>query len=356
MCGGIETRYVGDMSPVKGRKRGRGLIYYKNGDQFEGSFDNDGQKHGNGTCYPSSAFDVRDWFADTVVQSARALFYGEEASVVVRRSRVTKYVGEWSHGQMRGVGRFWFRNGDSYVGQVCAGARLCGVGRMNFANGDIYYGEWSDLDGQRTGNGTILWHSGDRYDGSFRNGKKHGHGVLVKTSGERQVGEWINDCKAGVGLFAIDGFCTGDELKYDGPVRTDTGSIRVKHGRGVLVYKSGDKYEGDFVDGMKHGAGVCQIAEGQRHMTARLRNTVRAIKFFFTGEENMLARHRALRYEGQYENDQMSGSGRFYFRNGDLLVGKFALDRVHGMGTLNYSSGDVFVGEWQMNERCGKGK
>jgi 1-phosphatidylinositol-4-phosphate 5-kinase len=46
--------------------------------------------------------------------------------------------------------------------------------------------------------------------------------------------------------------------EYTGPVYSYTGEYRsgVKHGNGVIVFKSGNRYEGTFANDVMHGKGT----------------------------------------------------------------------------------------------------
>ena len=53
------------------------------------------------------------------------------------------------------------------------------------------------------------------------------------------------------------------------------------------------------------------------------------------------------RYQGEYKNDQRSGSGRFFFPNGDMYDGQIKNGMFHGQGTYFYLNGARNVGEWK---------
>lgn len=67
-----------------------------------------------------------------------------------------------------------------------------GVGRMVYPNGDVFEGEW--LDNKAHGEGTYTYKkSQDIYSGSWVNGKKHGQGRYEFAADQSQfVGAWEN--------------------------------------------------------------------------------------------------------------------------------------------------------------------
>ncbi|HNU91976.1 MAG TPA: hypothetical protein PKO25_08895 [Spirochaetota bacterium] len=75
----------------------------------------------------------------------------------------------------------------------------------------------------KNGKGVLIYASGNRYEGDFKDGKFDGKGVIIFTNGARYEGDWKND---------------------------------KRHGKGVLIYANGDRYEGDFKDGKIHGIGT----------------------------------------------------------------------------------------------------
>ena len=59
----------------------------------------------------------------------------------------------------------------------------------------------------------------------------------------------------------------------------------MRHGKGILHFANGDRYEGDFVEDHMKGEGICYLAE--------------------TGD----------RYEGQWYNDKKNGYGTYFTSN-----------------------------------------
>ena len=81
-----------------------------------------------------------------------------------------------------------------------------------------------------------------------------------------------------------------------------------RHGRGVYAYRSGDKYVGEFANGMREGFGVFVGADT-------------------TEDERLVLRGR--RYEGEWKNGRMEGRGLFVHGDGNSYDGD--LNRANHM-------------------------
>lgn len=97
------------------------------------------------------------------------------------------------------------------------------------------------------------------------------------------------------------------------------------NGLGIYIHESGERYEGDFRYGKRHGTGVQYYPEGN------------------------------MKYKGDFRADQRTGYGAYYFLNGDKYVGLFQNNLPHGKGTYYYADGDRFVGIYENGKRNGQG-
>lgn len=80
------------------------------------------------------------------------------------------------------------------------------------------------------------------------------------------------------------------------------------------TYKWGNhsQYEGDFVEGARHGYGIWVA--------------------------NYLDPN-SDRYEGHYQHDKKSGFGIYRWKNGTIYEGEFLNDLKHGEGVVSYDDG-----------------
>jgi len=94
------------------------------------------------------------------------------------------------------------------------------------------------------------------------------------------------------------------------------------NGRGVMIYASGNRYDGDYRDGKRNGCGTFTFAQGRS-------------------------------YSGQFHNDLFDGQGILTLENGDRYIGEFRNNRCHGRGTLVLTNGTTRSGQWQNGDLIG---
>ncbi len=99
--------------------------------------------------------------------------------------------------------------------------------------------------GAMTGEGTIEWVNGDRYEGMMMSGRKHGKGIFTWSNGQRYDGEWADDMINGKGAMY---YTNGD--RYEGTFKDGE-----PHGTGTYTVRNGDVYTGAWVSGNRHGFG-----------------------------------------------------------------------------------------------------
>merc|ERR1711974_543007 len=87
-----------------------------------------------------------------------------------------------------------------------------------------------------------------------------------------------------------------------------------------LFHQSGNRYKGDYVDGIKEGQGI----------------------FWWTSGP-----HAGERYEGEFRHDRRNGVGVYWFANGDVFEGHWINGKRHGQGQMMFESdGNILNGTW----------
>ena len=125
-----------------------------------------------------------------------------------------------------------------------------------------------------------------------QDGKYHGKGIITYRNGEKWEGEFKN----------------GERF----------------NGQGTIILPSGDKYVGEFKDGEFNGQGTFTYADGRK-------------------------------YVGEYKDGKYNGQGTFTFADGQKYVGEWKDDKSHGQGTHTWPSGQKYVGEFKDSNYNGKG-
>ncbi|HUD01709.1 MAG TPA: hypothetical protein VMR37_05245 [Rhabdochlamydiaceae bacterium] len=102
------------------------------------------------------------------------------------------------------------------------------------------------------------------------------------------------------------------------------------HGRGVMQYArqkdpSYQRYEGEFVNGLRQGQGTMSWTNGNI-------------------------------YEGGWENNDRQGRGHIIYADGRDYQGAYDKNQIHGQGVMRYPDGGVYSGSWERTSAHGEGK
>ena len=85
--------------------------------------------------------------------------------------------------------------------------------------------------------------------------------------------------------------------QYEGEYSvTDYSGAPIPHGRGTMTHVNGDKYEGEFKNGMHHGKGTYTWGSGP---------------------------NKGDRYVGEFKDGNWNGKGTYTFKDGRKLVGEW---------------------------------
>lgn len=88
------------------------------------------------------------------------------------------------------------------------------------------------------------------------------------------------------------------------------------NGRVVMVFSTGNRYDGELRSGQRNGCGTYTFKNGKR-------------------------------YVGEFRNDQFEGQGIWMLGNGDRYVGSFRANQCQGEGTFLLADGSSKRGLWQ---------
>merc|ERR1711915_733733 len=127
----------------------------------------------------------------------------------------------------------------------------------------------------------------------------------------------VNSSKVpeGAGVFEYRGDDEDGRLMYDGEWKN-----KAAHGYGVMRWQNGDRYEGDWSDGLRQGKG---------------KYTSKSTGGKYDGQ------YKNEKYEGKWEAGLKEGEGKFTYASGDVFTGPYVAGNRHGMGELVKADGEV---------------
>eukprot|EP00729_Bicosta_minor_P020523 gene20523-15489_t len=130
-----------------------------------------------------------------------------------------------------------------------------------------------------------------------------------------------------------------DKASYQGGFNYPAGFT----GEGQFAYTDGSKYEGAFVDSMKHGKGKMTYPNGAVYEGDWVKGLHEG-----NGEYTMQTGNK---YVGSFKDDMMDGSGTFTWKNGNVYVGDFKEDTRTGNGKFTHFLGTIILdGAWDQNQ------
>jgi hypothetical protein len=352
------ARYTGPA--VKGKREGRGTIVYPDGRVIEGVFVNNALVSGHMTSpdgikydgdFVNGKFDGRGRRTDSkgitfegafkngeevlgtisfpsgrkVEVDLRAVAERRTGPAVLLDTDESRTTGQLVNGVLQGPGSRTFRDGATFEGTFKDGDMAEGTYR--YANGDVYTGALKN--GLREGKGLLVKANGDRIDSMWRLGGAEGDGVATFQSGA----SWT-------GVFENGRLIKGTRVDAKGNTTIVDGSARMSKltGRGMETTLEGDRYEGDFVNGLREGQGTIVRTEGTR------------IEGSFSKDvliSGTMTKPDGWRYEGSFDGNQApSGSGIMHWPNGSQYEGQFSKGIYDGKGHYRLATGRVLVGEW----------
>ena len=190
-----------------------------------------------------------------------------------------------------------------------------------------YAGEWAA--GVESGRGRLDFVDRSYYEGEFARGLYHGQGEWHAADGVLYAGR-----------FAQNLLVDGSIRRPDGSVYTGQLRQHRPHGRGRLARGGGADgsmivYDGEWFDGVRHGAGT--LTTTAPAPSANGTSTVTTDKNGNPPASGSDSPGGSTCYTGTFCNNQPHGRGTLVYANGNTYTGEFANGAEHGRGRLVYA-------------------
>jgi len=165
---------------------------------------------------------------------------------------------------------------------------------------------------------------------------ENGHGTFTWSSGNKYIGEFIEGMRTGQGTFT---WTNGD--KYVGAFIENK-----RTGQGTLTWADGTQYVGEYKDGDRI-QGTYTWTNGDKYVGAFIENKRTGQGTFTWTNGN--------KYVGAFIDGKRTGQGTFMWANGDKYIGAFIDAKRTGFGTYIWTNGNKYVGAFIDGKRIGQG-
>lgn len=142
----------------------------------------------------------------------------------------------------------------------------------------------------------------------------------------------------------------------------------IKTGRGTLIFNNGDKYVGDFENNLRNGNGTYTWANGSQ-FNGTFEDDEPVSGTYNTSSKSMEGEFIDLRlYDGTIEfsndkydfyqdiNEGKGGEAELDMANGTSYIGKIKSSKFNGKCYIYYSDDDEYNGNLKNNKKSGTGK
>ncbi len=178
------------------------------------------------------------------------------------------------------------------------------------------------------GKGTYLFSDGSQYSGEFHKGLPDGEGEWIYPKGEKIKG------------FFKKGLPVGEEtfLRNNPTVKTGCISGNCRNGIGVRLNEAGQKYVGYFRRGQPSGKGVCYYPNGQRY-DGQWKNGLRhGNGTLFKGD----VKQKGVWKDGVFDHLERSGVETIGKTKGSRFAVVIGIADYQTMELLDYSDDDAY--------------
>ena len=162
------------------------------------------------------------------------------------------------------------------------------------------------------GRGTMVYSTGHKYTGEFKNGMRDGEGFMTLPGGRTLKG-----------LFRNNSIFEGTYTYPNGEVFTGQWEFQERNGLGTLKYADGRVYVGEFKDGLRHGKGTLTWPSGRK-------------------------------YEGDFVRGSRTGKGTLTYPDGRVYTGDFVDGEQNGQGMMTLPGGKRQEGKFVNGKYMGQ--
>lgn len=140
----------------------------------------------------------------------------------------------------------------------------------------------------------------------------------------------------------FDAIFGGNTAQKEAKPKTKTPQAKIER----IEFDNGDVYEGEMVNGLRHGKGKYTWANGDVY-----EGEYKDGKYHGQGKYTS---SKGWVYEGQFTDGQITGKGKITYATGAVYEGELLKGNKNGFGRITYTDGLYYEGEWKDDKKHGK--
>jgi hypothetical protein len=318
MSDNLVGRYLGQ-TDCNGLRTGKGKLTLFNGDIFEGNWKDDILEEGTFTTLTGNVYSGS--FNKNGEKHGNGNFFNKVTG--------DRYEGAFENDMKHGTGKLYRSNGDCILGKWVHGIELKSQVMVKFKNGDTYTGAVNDKY-QKQGYGKLICYVGEylNVEGEFFEDEMHGRVKINYRSGKKLDAHFMKGILNGQAHIVYE---NGDVLDCEF-------SDNKKNGYGSHIRRKGERYDGYFVNDNREGSGVCTFEDGSCYDGEWLDGKMNGKGKFTTSDGGVC--------HTTWKNGKKEGDGEYILPNGAIIKGKFSGDELRE-GTCTFSNGDIYQGPFK---------
>ena len=208
---------------------------------------------------------------------------------------------------------------------------------IEYSNGCLYFGEWNPNNNQKHGRGILKWPQGLTYYGQFKMDNINGKGKLITKNGEIYEGDWVDNKANGYGIYQ------SKDVRYEGKWKNDR-----QEGIGTETWADGTSFNGEFKGGQKTGQGKFRYSDGSKYSGYFLNNQLHGKGKYCWAD--------GREYFGDWKFNKIDGEGVFKWPDGRKYIGHYKNDKKNGYGIFEWPDGKKYKGNWENGKQNGEGE
>jgi hypothetical protein len=123
-----------------------------------------------------------------------------------------------------------------------------------------------------------------------------------------------------------------------------------RHGEGCETLPDGTNYDGDWYNDEKSGWGVSHYLDGTEHKGDWRDGVKNGWGRITYGAGNDRLKGRIYSGQWQMDGDKLHGKGEILYPNGDTYTGEWVNEARHGKGIHKAKDGAIYIGTWENDE------